>query len=134
MIEIAAIIGLYWWLRKRLLARGAAPQLAWLGPVFWILGEVGGCAVCLIIAATQVREAGFFEMYLYGLLGAAAGAVIAVLIVFNVRPVMAHQCPFCGGRIVMTPTMVSKTRCRHCKRKLIVSGGTVHPADKPKPE
>lgn len=134
MIEIVAIIGLYSWLRKKLLAKGATPELAMLGPVFWILGEIGGCVVNLIIAASQFRKASFSETYIYGLTGAAIGAGIAILIVLGKRPVLAHKCPFCGGRIVTTPTIVSKVKCHKCNRKLIVSGGTVHPADKPKEE
>ncbi len=124
MLEIIAIAILYTRLKKKLEKNGRPTGLAWLGPGLWIGGELAGAALGVAFAVMQNRQPGP-EVYLFAIVGAIVGAVVAYLIVSSQGP-MSFECPSCGDEFTHRPNPQGKSRCPHCGASLRVMGGMVH--------
>ena len=97
MIEIIIIIVLARKLAEVADSKGRSKGWAALGPGLWILGEIIGAVVGLIISGDQ--GAG---MYVFALVGAAVGAGVAWAIVNNLSAtqdayMMDNSMPYGGG-------------------------------------
>lgn len=119
MIEIAAIVWLFLKLKRILEAKGRGMGLAFLAPVFWVLGEflfafAGGMVLTLLEVNTTIL------VYLFALIGAAAGGSLAYLIVKKSASAPLH-CPACNA---LLPSDLnhnySKPTCEHCGKGLSI--------------
>ena len=84
MLEIVAVVMLTRKLAEIAAAKGQAKGWAALGPVLWIIFEIGG----VIIGTLMGMELG---VYLIGLGGAAVGAAIAWQVVANLPNVLDDE-------------------------------------------
>lgn len=130
MLEIAALIWLFLKLKGMLELKGRGKGLAFLGPLFWLLGEfLGAFAGAVILAMVEIDNV--ILVYLFALLGAAIGGYLAYLIVKTAEASALH-CPAC--KVVLPGDLnrnYSKLDCRACGTALSVweSKVTVQPAE-----
>ncbi|MHC4506196.1 MAG: hypothetical protein ACYTFI_23115 [Planctomycetota bacterium] len=138
MIEIIAIVALYSALKKKLARKGRGSGLAFLGPVFWIVGElVAGMVVGVVNASRSGGQPiSLGVLYIIAVLGALVGAVASYVIVHLAYPAV-YPCPACGADF--TPDLLrgpTRHSCRQCRARLRFLDGTVAVRDvgsKPSP-
>ena len=126
MIEIFVIVTLYKKLKKILLEKGRHTSFAFLGPVFWIIGEFSTAFICGMIAALVGFELeNELWLYLMMLLGAIVGALIAYVIV-RLMPTITLECPFCSWELPKdTKRRYSYVTCMSCDKELKVLSSIV---------
>lgn len=124
MLEIIVIAILYTRLKKKLEKNGRPTGLAWLGPGLWLAGEFAGLVLGVAVFVVMGREPGI-EVYLFMIMGAVAGAILAYVIVSGQKP-MNFMCPSCGDEFTYMPNHLGRSACPHCGATLRVLGGTVH--------
>jgi hypothetical protein len=132
MIELFAIVVLFFFLKKWLNQKGRGMALAFIAPVFWIGGELIGIIFAAVIWFTITGEprVAFVPMYVIGLLGAFVGAIAATLIVYLVPGNFLH-CPVCKNPFVPPKSRGSVRQvCRRCRNKLRITGSRVELIEK----
>ncbi len=129
MLEIIGVSLFFAKLRDMLAKKGRAKSLAFLGPVFWILGGNLG----LFIKTDFVYE----NPFITGVIGMIIGSLIIFVIINSISPVILN-CPSCNvtlSSLINRSSAYARIKCESCELDLKIQKGIVSifkRKDKPK--
>ena len=129
MLEIIGMVAFFRKLKGMLIQKGRGQGLAFLGPVFWILGELTGAFFCaLIFALIGIEDSPL--VYLAALVGALIGAMCSYVIVRCISAIPLI-CPACCVELPSDLVRTfSKHTCEACDSDLKIFRGEVSEFEK----
>ena len=118
--DIIGLSGAYWLLRATLKRKHLNLRLAFLGPLAWLIGELG--AFLLLTRTSQFNHS---DMYLT-VVASAVACVFVTKVVFDRLPAKQYSCPVCS-KDFSADALDSEALLEHaaCGTSLKVVGGDV---------